>query len=229
MSLRALWLALAFTGLVGCVKAPFTTDVLERYGLTPRDLSRIQFFTSETIVLQREVSSSTRVQTDGELSFRDDMRTEVVSVSEHTPCVALRVEGDYLLLGFSPKDVRAALWFRAEPLDGASSSVNGRRYSLVALENEYHEASEVFAPRWSKGFLVSWSGHKYHVVSGRDAYLLYELSDDSERDEIERSPPGWRLSERGPRRSIADPQPSAAAPAAAPSATTDPPSIEVEP
>jgi hypothetical protein len=71
---------------------------------------------------------------------------------------------------------------------------------LVALDNAYEDATSPFAPQWSKGFLVSWSGEKYHVASGRDAYLLYELKDDFERRTVERRPPGWRVSERPPPR-----------------------------
>jgi len=189
-----------------CAKAPFTTAVLERYGLTAGDLGRVQFFTSEPIVLERELSQQKRAESDGELRFQEDTRTEVVEVSERTPCVVLRVEGDYLLLGFSPKDLRAALWFAAQPKGDADE----RRYALVALENTVDE-SEPFTPRFSKGFLLSWSGKKYHVVSGRGAHLLYQLPDDSERRTVEQSPPGWRLSERGARRPALEvPPPSAA-------------------
>lgn len=204
MTLRARWLALLVCA--SCVKAPFTTSVLERYGLTAGDLQRVQFFTSEKIVLEREVSRQTRVSDGAQLRFADQTQLEVVEVSERTPCVVLRVEGDYLLLGFSPKDLRASLWFRAQPDDAGRA--DERRYVLVALENA-HDETQSFEPRFSKGFLMRWSGEKYHVAAGRDAYLLYQLADDEQRRKVEHSPPGWRLSEPGPARS-APVQPTAA-------------------
>lgn len=190
---RALVLVLGCA--TGCAKAPFTTSVLESYGLSTADLSRVQFFTSEQIVLEREVSRQAHAQRGAELRLQDDTHTEVVEVSERMPCVVLRVEGDYLLLGFSPKDLRASLWFRAEALDEGGEAE--RRYVLTALENGHDERENPFTPRFSKGFLVRWSGQKYHVVSGRGAYLLYQIADD-ERHRVEVSPPGWRLSERAP-------------------------------
>lgn len=184
----------ALSCAAGCVKAPFTTSVLESYGLSPADLARVQFFTSEAIVLEREVSEQARAQHGAELRLQNDTHTEIVQVSERIPCVVLRVEGEYLLLGFSPKDLRASLWFRATPMDDVAEAEH--RYVLTALENGSDEADqETFTPRFSKGFLVSWSGHKYHVVSGRSAYLLYQMPDD-ERHKVELSAPGWRLSDR---------------------------------
>ena len=225
MRASAICLALALMCSSGCAKAPFTTAVLERFGLTASDVGRVQFFVSETITLERELTSQTRVTDGAELRFRNDMQTEVIEVSEHTPCVVLRVEGDYLLLGFSPKDVNASLWFAAQPVEEGQSTADGRRYALVALENSYEEGPEPFVPRWSKGFLVNWSGKKYHIASGRSAYLLYELSDDK-RHKIERSPPGWRLSERAPRKDLA---PSPPAPSEdAPQEPPEPSSLEVE-
>jgi hypothetical protein len=224
------WIALALIWSVGCAKAPFTTAVLERFGLTANDLGRVQFFVSETVVLERELTSQTRVTEGAELRFRDNMQTEIIEVSEHTPCVVLRVEGDYLLLGFSPKDVNASLWFAAQPLEQGQSAPDGRRYALVALDNPYEEGAEPFAPRWSKGFLVNWSGKKYHIASGRSAYLLYELSDDSKRRKIERSPPGWRLSDRAPRKDLAPSPPNPPTEAGdAPAEPPEPSSVEVEP
>lgn len=202
-TLRALLLLAA---LSGCVKAPFTTSVLEHYGLSSADLGRVQFYTSEKIVLAREVTRQAREQRGAELRLHDETETEIVEISEYTPCVVLRAEGDYLLLGFSPNDRSAALWFEAEPADETAG--DERRYLLAALDNGYDEPPP-FTPRFAKGFLISWAGNKYHVVSGRAAYLLYQMSDD-ERRKTEVSPPGWRLSDRAERRGVLASPPSAA-------------------
>jgi hypothetical protein len=209
---------LCLAGALGCAKAPFTQGVRERFGLTRDDLRRIQFFTSEEIVLQRELNSQTRAIQGSELVIHDDVRIERIVVSNRTPCVALRVEGEYLLAGFSPRDPGAALWFRAQQGQDALKSPDGRRYELATLENALLEEGP-FEPRWSKGFLVNWSGSKYHVVAGRDSYLLYEMDDDFEQDEVEHSPPGWRVSDKTPPRLPAgDAQPALEAPAPAPDA-----------
>jgi hypothetical protein len=217
-------LLLALCASAGCAKAPFTTSVLDRYGLAASDLGRIQFFTSEKIVLEREVNRQTHEQSGVELQLHDDSETEVIEVSERTPCVVLRVAGDYLLLGFAPKDLRAALWFEAHRADGEEGG--DARYVLAALDNTHDEDEQPWNPRFSKGFLISWSGSRYHVVSGRGAYLLYQLADDDRR-RIESSPPGWRLSERSPQRlSVSEPPPSASEVVSVPDVSKD---IEVEP
>lgn len=192
------WCLLLGLALTGCAKAPFTTAVIKRFQLTTADLGRVQFFTSEPIVLRRESTSRSRVASGAALGLHDDMQVEEIVVSEQTPCVVLRAEGDYLLLGFSPKDTRAALWFRAPEMDENTDnqpSGGGRLYEFVALDNTLEEPGP-FTPRWSKGFLVSWSGKKYYVLSGRGAYLLYERDDDFERHRVEYDAPGWRVSER---------------------------------
>lgn len=218
MRFGACFLSLALCCSAGCAKAPFTTSVLERYGLNANDLGRVQFFTSEKIVLERELTQQVRVHDGDELRFQDDTQTMVVEVSEHTPCVVLRAYGDYLLLGFSPKDLKAALWFAAQRSDDSDGRTSDRRYVLVALENTYDETTAPWSPRFSKGFLMSWSGQKYHVVSGRSAYLLYQMADDFEQRKVEQSPPGWRLSDRAAKRPVL---PSKPAPAPADSASDD--------
>jgi hypothetical protein len=226
-SVHARWLCLLGCLSAGCAKAPFTTSVLEQYGLTANDLGRVQFYTSEPIVLEREATRETRIRDGAELRLHDDTQTEVVEVSERTPCVVLRVEGNYLLLGFSPKDLRAALWFVAQP-EADGDRAYDRRFVLAALENGLEDDAQPFSPRFSKGFLISWSGQKYHVVSGRGAYLLYQMSDD-ERRKVEHSPPGWRLSERAPQRPTLTPlapPPTAAAPEQQPEPEQE---VEVEP
>jgi hypothetical protein len=192
-----LWVAAFVLAASGCAKAPFTSDLFARYSLTRTDLARIQFFTSEPVILQRETSQSSRSQRGDELVVQEEQELEEVEVSERTPCVLLRAEGDYLLLGFSAKDERAALWFRAQPNDETADSGHSRRYVLVALDNAAREPGP-FAPHWSKGYLVSWSGKKYHVISGRTAYLLYDRADNFERHKVAFSAPGWRVSERRP-------------------------------
>jgi hypothetical protein len=219
--MRAVLLLVLCAAAVGCAKAPFTTSVLESYGLAASDLGRIQFFTSEKIVLQREVNRQTHAQSGVELQLHDDSETEVIEVSERTPCVVLRVAGNYLLLGFAPKDLRAALWFEAQRAEGEEGG--DARYVLAALENTQDEREQVWSPRFSKGFLISWSGNKYHVVSGRGAYLLYQIADDDRR-KVESSPPGWRLSERSPQPLSISSPPTAAEPMPAPTQE-----IEVEP
>lgn len=185
---------IACIAISGCSKAAFTQGVREQFGLTREDLRRIQFFNSDTIVLQREVEAQSRSLKDNELVMRGGVLVEQVKVSERTPCVALRVEGDFMLMGFSPKDPRAALWFRAQRDDDLERAPE-RRYELVALDNPLVE-SGAFEPRYSKGFLVTWGGAEYHVTAGREAYLLYDLDHDFERDMVEQSAPGWRLSEQ---------------------------------
>ncbi len=213
--------ALAILG-VSCVKATYTQSVRDRFGLSAQDLGRLQFFTSQEIVLQREVSLQNKERRGAELAIQDGVRIEQVVIPGGTPCVAIEVEPDLSLVSFARQSPGHALWFgsafgtAAGSASGTTSasasgptlvsddtlSPDSRPFSLVALENQPGEPAP-FVPRPSKGFLVTWGGQKYRIASGRGAYLTYELDESFAREKVKQEPPGWRLSEGVP--SVATP------------------------
>ncbi len=182
---------------LGCMKPVFTQGVRDRYGLSPADLQRVQFFTSDDITLRREVAVQSRKVEGNGLAVGDEIRVHETTVAAGTPCVAIRVEGNFVLVSFARQRLDSALWFALERGDDAGVPAS-RRYRLVELENGPLEQGP-FEPRWSKGFLVTWKGEKYRVASGREAYLLYEITENNDRERITEKPPGWRLKEGAPR------------------------------
>jgi hypothetical protein len=201
--------ALLALALSACAKPAFTRAVRDRYALADSDVRRIQFYTSEEIVLQREITEQTKSISSNELVVRDGVRIEEIVIPARTPGVALRVEGDYLLVGFARQRPDLALWFALARSDSAPSP-ELRRYQLAELENTRDEAAP-FQPRWATGFLVSWGGARYRVASGRGAYLLYEMEASFAREKSRQKAPGWRLSDGVPASSSAN-APAAPAP-----------------
>jgi hypothetical protein len=213
--------------LVSCAKPAFTEAVRARFGLAPRDMERIQFFTSRDIVLQREIGDQSKTLSANGLSIREGVRIEEIEIPAHTPGVALRVEGDYMLISFSREHPDRALWFALKRTDDKIVLPDAHDFELVHLENPFVEPGP-FKPHWSKGFLVSYAGQKYHVVDGStwSAHLLYDLDESFAKDKVRQQPPGWRLSDGVPRPSApavsasvtfgAEPSPSTPPTSAAP-------------
>jgi hypothetical protein len=183
---------------VGCGQATFTRAVRDRYGLSAEDVGRLQFSTSEEIVLQREISVQKKERRGSELAIEDGVRIEQIVIPAHTPGVALEVVPSFILVSFSRQTPGHALWFGLGPSgpdDGTPTDT--RPFLLATLENEPVDAPP-FAPRWSKGFLVTWGGEKYRVAHGRGAFLTYDMDESFASEKVKQQPPGWRLTEGVP-------------------------------
>ncbi len=184
--------------LLGCGKPAFTLAVRDRYSLGPADMQRLQFFTSGEIVLRREIASQERAQAGNELVVRDGLTVEEVVIPLRTPGVALRAEGDYLLISFSRTQPDRALWFEAKRHGAEIMPLEERRYELVHLENAANEPPP-FVARYSKGYQLTYGGHQYQIADTRmwEVYLLYdEYSADRKR--IREEAPGWKISDGVP-------------------------------
>jgi hypothetical protein len=183
--------------LVACGRAVFSVGVRERYGFTAEDLRRVQFYTSDEIVLRREITDVEKESQRMGLVVRSGVVVEEIVIPRHTPCVAIRSEGDYLLMGFWPGFPTRSLWFAARGDAGTPSE--SRQYVLAALENTWDEPGP-FEPRFAKGFLVTYGGQKYQVPAAQtwNVHLLYELDESYARKKIELAPKGWKLEEGVP-------------------------------
>lgn len=178
----------------GCTKRPVLTDsLLERYSLRPSDIQRVQLYTSDEIVLRSEVGDQERSLAGSELRIRGGVREEEIVVPAGTPCVALRVDGNYVLCGFVPNKPELSLWFgldtKSEP------SAQGRRYILAPIANGPTEPGPLVV---AKGFLVRWGEKKYRVADPRSwgAHLEVDLEESFNKNRVRQEPPGWKLSEQ---------------------------------
>lgn len=181
--------------LAGCAKPAFTEAVRVRYGFTDAELKRLQFYTSDKIVLRREVIEQKRAASENALAIRDEVRIQEVVIPAGTPGVAIRVEGDAILVSFSREHPNRALWFGLKKrADGESTEP--LRYELLPIEVGA-ETSGDDNPRYAKGFLVTYGSEKYHVADGKmwSVHLLYELDEKFADNVVREKAPGWRLSE----------------------------------
>jgi hypothetical protein len=197
--------AIALAGLLlgaalaaGCGKPAFTLAVRDRYSLGPADMQRLQFFTSGEIVMRREISSQQRASAGNELVVRDGLTVEEVVIPMRTAGVALRAEGDFLLISFSREQPERALWFEAKRRGEELMPLEERRYELVHLENAASEPPP-FEPRYSKGYQLTYGGHQYQIADKKmwDVHLLYEEYTASRR-RVREEPPGWKISDGVP-------------------------------
>ena len=204
--------ALLLSG-VSCSKPVLTDSLRERYALNEADLRHVQLYTSEEIVLRREITGQDKSLSGSELRIRDGVRVEEVVIRAKTPCVALRVEGLFMLVGFSPQRPDLSLWFALNTKGEAPPE--GRRYEVAALANPPNDPAP-FTPVYAKGFLVTYGGQKYRVADERSwgVHLLVDLEESFARDRVRQEAPGWRLSDKPVPSS--PPSPASAAPTATP-------------
>ena len=202
----------------GCGRPVFTDSVRQRYSLTERDLQRIQFFTSDEIVLRREVDDSSAQTAGNEFAIHGAESVEEVVIPARTPCLAIRVVGNYILVSFAPGRLDRALWFGVRHSDG-DAPTEGRSFELMPLANLAAETGD-FQPKFTKGFLVAYGGKMYRVVDGKmwSVHLLYELKESFDEHKIKEEAPGWRIDDkaRPPLQPTTSPP---LRPASAPSAT----------
>ena len=182
----------------GVRKVAFTQSVREHYGLSTEDVRRIQFFTAEDIVLQRELAAQAKSAQDNELIVLDGVRTEEVVIAAHTPGVAVRVEGEYILVSFSREHPERALWFGLHKGQDAAAALEGRVYRLAPLEIRPSSRTRSPSSRaWRRAF--SSRGRATNIASswaGTPASCTTWTR--RSRQTVKQQPPGWRLSE-GPR------------------------------
>ena len=183
----------------GCVHPQFSRAVRDRYALSDLDLTRVQFFTSEQVVLQREVTQQAKASSGNALTIQSGLTVEEIVLPSGTPGVAVRVEGDFLLVSFSRGKIDESLWFAMPDATVKGRTPEQRVYQLSALENPpIGPAGQPFAPQFAPGFLVTWAGQKYRVAEGRTVSLLYEIDASFEAEKIKHKPTGWRLSDGPP-------------------------------
>ena len=190
--------ALLALAVSGCGLPAFTEAVRDRFGLGAADVRRVQFFTSGEIVLRREVTAQGKGVARHELELVSAVRIEEVIIARRTPCVAVRVEPNFILCGFARQRPDRSLWFAIKKLDDTIAT-DERRYELVHLENTADEPRPM-VPRYSKGFLVNYAGHQYQVADGFawNVHLLYELKESFEKERVRERPDGWKLDEGPP-------------------------------
>jgi hypothetical protein len=92
-------------------KVPFTMAVQEKYQLTDTDIKKIQFYTSEDIILYKGESNSKTETSGGEVVITSNKQEEKIIIKKGTPCVVVKIEGkDKLYLAFDSGDGKMLLF-----------------------------------------------------------------------------------------------------------------------
>lgn len=73
-------------------KKPFSTDVMKRYNVSEADLTKMQFYTSDDIILKRAEAHGTGKKTeDGVLTISKGKDIEEIFIKKNTPCLIQKI------------------------------------------------------------------------------------------------------------------------------------------
>ena len=138
--------------------SPFTQNLYDDFGWNQSELSRIQFYLSEDIVLTRSLGSDRSEITEGQIRIVDGQRVEEIVFKKGTPGVCV----------LSPKSDRVGISFEEGGREnylmfGPNKKLNGK-YALLAKE---------WNRNWGK---VSYKGKTYRTsYESAFATLLVDL------------------------------------------------------
>lgn len=121
--------------LAGCAlipvsnKVPFTHDLREQYAISPDDISRLQFYVSEEIVLERLIhKQGAKATKENRLELLNNDVVRQVRIPRLTPGVAVSVTNDMIEVSF---EQGKTLFFGSSP--AKRKEVQGA-YSLLARD-----------------------------------------------------------------------------------------------
>jgi hypothetical protein len=146
--------------LASCAtKVPYTTEIKKDFDLTPEKLGKVQFYTSETIILERsddqEVVSTTGE--DGELVSSERSTSERIVIPANRPCIFEELEEDGTVQIRFETGTGRVLRFKER-----KNISNGRYYLEAQWKN-------------GKGELDYGGTVHYAVRSSASAYLMVKL------------------------------------------------------
>jgi hypothetical protein len=147
-------------------KVPFTMAIQEKYKLTDTDIKKIQFYTSDDIILYMGESQSKTETTGGEVVVTSNKQEERLIIKKGTPCVVVKIEGkDKLYIAFGSGDQKVILF------SGRTSN----------------EPFKMQADEWSNGRgKLKYDGKIYYASSlSASTYIAFRIKklEDSKRKE----------------------------------------------
>lgn len=151
---------LSLVMLASCAtKIPYTSKIKKDFDLTEDKLKQVQFYTSRTIVLERDDEQETTATTgkDGDLVVSSTSSSERIVIPANRPCIFEKMEEDGTIQIRFELGAGRVLRFKQRP------NVTSERFYLLAdWEN-------------GKGEL-DYGGAVYYAVSGSSAaYLVVKL------------------------------------------------------
>ncbi|HTO37182.1 MAG TPA: hypothetical protein VL021_02080 [Brumimicrobium sp.] len=158
-------------------KVPYTSKIKEEYNLTTEKMSKVQFYTSETIILERSDKQGkvTTTGKSGELVGSEESMSERIIIPANRPCVfERREENGTVLIRFEVGNGRVLRFAERTNLS------NGRLYLEAQWEN-------------GKGEL-DYGGSVYYAVRGSSsAYLMVKLKNFNKNKRSDRVVKGMKV------------------------------------
>lgn len=170
--MRALFLLLAVVLLGSCAtKVPYTKEVKKEFSLTPDKLKKVQFYSSETIILERSDSQNkmTTTSESGDLVSSSVASSERIVIPANRPCIFEKMnENGSIQIRFEMGAGRTLRFTERKNIS------NGRLYLKALWKN-------------GKGEL-DYGGAVYYAVRGSaSAYLMVKLKNykkNSRKDRV---------------------------------------------
>lgn len=131
-------------------KVPFSKSIMTRYDVTEADLSKMQFYTSDEIILKRAEAHGTGKKTeDGVLTISKGKDIEEIVIKKNTPCLIQKIAnrdqfmmnfGDgnkYLVFGTMNQSSGYYTFQASEYVNGQGKVNYGNVYYLANTNSKY--------------------------------------------------------------------------------------------
>jgi len=128
-------------------KFALTSKLISKYGLSPEQICDLQLYTSNDIKLKRKVPAETSTITKGTLVVNKQDKNFTIIIKKGTPCIAIKVEGDIILVKFS-EDLQLNFMHSAKKKDlflltankwqdaKGTLFVNGKEYQAIGTSGQ---------------------------------------------------------------------------------------------
>lgn len=144
---------------VSCgTKIPYTDSLKEEFDLTPENLTKVQFFTSSTIIMEKSNSSGNQTTgSDGALVSNSSKTQDRIIIPTNTRCVFEKTgEGTEIVVRFEVGTGKVLRF-------NIRAAQNNGKYYLVADWKD-------------KGGTIEYGNQTYNVQSGgSSSYLMVKL------------------------------------------------------
>lgn len=144
---------------------PFTVQMQEKYGLTKSDLTEIQFYLSEDVVLTQEKSGVDKALQNGKFVAVSHKKTEQVVIPINTPCLVVDTNSKGNLKVVFGQDDDTYLTFGSEH--------NTKKFVLLA--EEWSETKGVVTYGANKYYTSKLSHHAHLLVNDRKIRKEYKV------------------------------------------------------
>ncbi len=158
--------------------SPFTKSLYDKYQWNEEELSRIQFYLSDDVILKRQLSAGTKEIINGDIKIIDGKRVEVITIPKGTPGV----------IAFTPDKKRFAVRFEE----------GDDRYLMFGPNPKYSGRYMLLASEWSRtSGKVTYEGKTFRTENGNQlATLMIDLKKLGKTEVNSRTADGVRVNKQ---------------------------------